>query len=1033
MIKKTRKKMLLMMLLSLVTATTGLAQLQTGSISGTIYDNEGNPLPGVTITIVSESMMGTKSYVTTALGSFRFPAIPHGTYRITAELSGFRTVSRGEIQVSVGKAINVDISMEMSSLEEEVTVTAAPPVVDVQQSKIAVSVDNEFIKNIPISRDLSSIILSAPGSVPSGGRAMTHGSSVRSTSYNLDGVNLKCPAMSRQVVAINFDSMDEVEMITGGHPASVGFTDGAYINVVSKSGGNKFSGSTLVYFTNDDLNQLLWTDENVQSFGVSQPSVDKRWIESSATLGGPIFKDKLWFFASGRFLRRDRSTPFIPFTDPFGYKHEAYDVWRREWMGLFKLTSQITSNLKFTAMAQSLNSRAPITSGSAYGAKVSRTNGDVRTSHVIQGNINYILNQNTFFDARVGYVRNWSPSLMVPDRADLYQIIDYGTPYRYYTNKRFNEQYFQWKIQASAHFTHFKDDFLGGSHEFKGGVEWEDGLGGWDFWRADNMLWYMDTRNPGNYYYGLTDWNGVSDVGRGQLRFYHMNPSGPNLSDGPIQHDRNRRISVYIQDAFTINKRLTLNLGLRYDWMKGFHPETTKYPSGNPLSIYLGEEYVSPYCEEMWPENFPNGHNPFGELYDPGWDPILKFSNLQPRVGLNYDLFGNGRTALKASYGRYSEFLMTQYIGNPLHIFAPTAIRFNWYDMNFNGTPDEDDDYTLYPYDFRLQDPLYQQERVDPNHNSALRDEIIVGVTQELFKNFSLGVNVIYKWEHNILQLGLYNPDSGEYWYHMDQAEAQKYWIPFTTIVPGADDYPDKEVTLYVRANDAPSYYYRMGNPPELERKYAGLELIFNKRMSDGWQFYGSVVYSKAWGNLGGEWGESWGGSSSIAGSPNFFVNNWGRTSTDRPLAIKLMGTAQLPFGILISSYFRHFSGEVWARYANIRPPSSWCDANNAYRDYYGVLLEPVDARRGRSIDELDLRFEKEFMIGDSKKIGLYVDVFNLLGYTNVNVGLDDVYQYNPSGENVSEPGNVTLESSYKRLSSVTGLRTIKFSIRYSF
>jgi len=96
-------------------------------------------------------------------------------------------------------------------------------------------------------------------------------------------------------------------------------------------------------------------------------------------------------------------------------------------------------------------------------------------------------------------------------------------------------------------------------------------------------------------------------------------------------------------------------------------------------------------------------------------------------------------------------------------------------------------------------------------------------------------------------------------------------------------------------------------------------------------------------------------------------------------------------------------------------------------------LVEPVDTRRTRSTDILDLRLEKEFMIGDSKKIGLYVDVFNLLGYSNVNIGQDDVYQYNPSGENVSEPGNVQLESSYKRLSSVEGLRTVKFSLRFSF
>ena len=1013
--------------------STGFAQVQTGSLNGTVYDNEGNPLPGVTVTVASGSMMGTQSFVTSTLGSFRFPALPNGIYTIRAEMPGFKTVTRGDIVIRVGMAVTVNLTMEAATLEEEVTVTASAPVVDVQQSKISFIADDDFIKNIPISRTLTDIIMMAPGSVNSGGNAMTHGSSVRSTNYSLDGVNIKCPAMSRQLVDINFDSMDEVEMVTGAHPASVGFTDGAYINVVTKSGGNNFSGSAIFYYTNDKLNQYLFSDEDINVLGISQPAVDKRWFESDVTLGGPIFKDKLWFFSSVRFHRRDQTTNFIPFTDPFGYYHGPYDVWRQEYQGLAKLTSQISSKIKFTGMFQYLNSHSPITGGSAYGTKVTRTNGDHRTSHVAQGNINYILNQNTFFDLRIGYVRNWSPSLMVPDRADLPQIIDYGTPYQQYTNKRFDEQYYQWKIQLGGHFTYFKDAFLGGSHEFKGGLEWEDGLGGWDFWRIDNMIWYMDTRKPGNYYYGLVNWKGIPNVGMGDIRFYHMNPSGPNLSGGPIQHDRNRRYSGYIQDSFTMAKRLTLNLGLRYDWMKGFHPKTIKQPSGNPLSIYLGEKYVSPYCKENWPENFPSGHNPFGELYDPGWDPILTFSTLQPRIGLSYDIFGNGKTAFKASYGRYSEFLMTQFIGNPLHIFAPTLIRFYWYDMNFNGSPDKDDDYTLYPWDFRLQDPNYQHERVDPSHNSSLRDEIITGITTELFKNFSLGISFIYKWEHNILNLALFNPDSGQYWYNIDTAEAQKYWIPFSTIVPGTSGYPDREVTFYVRSNDAPSYYYRMTNAPELKRKYTGLEFIFNKRMADGWQLYGSIVYSKAWGNIGAEWGESTGASTGIAGSANYFVNRWGKSNADRPLAIKLMGTANIPLGVIFSTYFRYFSGASWGRTANIRPPESWCKAHNGFREYYNVYIEPIDTRRYADSAIVDFRFEKEFRIGESRRLGFYVDVFNLFGYTFVNINRRDVYQYNPSAENVSEPKNVMLNSAFGKASSVDGLRTIKLSVRFAF
>jgi hypothetical protein len=223
----------------------------------------------------------------------------------------------------------------------------------------------------------------------------------------------------------------------------------------------------------------------------------------------------------------------------------------------------------------------------------------------------------------------------------------------------------------------------------------------------------------------------------------------------------------------------------------------------------------------------------------------------------------------------------------------------------------------------------------------------------------------------------------------------------------------------------------------ELKRKYWAFELIFNKRMADGWQVSGSVVYSKSYGHMGGLFSESWGWSL-YGDTPNVFINTYGRTSMDRPLQIKLMGTAQLPFRIFLSAYYRFFSGPPWqpglgTRSSIIVPPVSWCKVHNAYRDYYDVILDDQrEPRRLRSESFLDLRLEKEFRIGDLGRVGIYADVINVLGWSNVNVGLNDVLFYLPFAENDNR-GIVVPPDDYKVVSSVEGIRQVKFSLRFTF
>ncbi|HEX9902431.1 MAG TPA: hypothetical protein VGB72_06175, partial [Acidobacteriota bacterium] len=142
---------------------------------------------------------------------------------------------------------------------------------------------------------------------------------------------------------------------------------------------------------------------------------------------------------------------------------------------------------------------------------------------------------------------------------------------------------------------------------------------------------------------------------------------------------------------------------------------------------------------------------------------------------------------------------------------------------------------------------------------------------------------------------------------------------------------------------------------------------------------------------------------------------------------------AILPYKINFSAYYQYFSGGPWNRYAAIRPAAAWCTANNTYRTYYGVNIEPAGTRRERPWNQLDARLEKEFSLGNWGRLGAYIDVLNLLGFTGVNIGLDDTYRWDSSAEGFGQAGTKTLNTSYRVISSAFGVTTVRATFRFSF
>ena len=219
--------------------------LQTGNIRGKIVDNEGMPLPGVVVTATSPSLIGSITSVSDENGLYRIPRVPPGVYTIKFELPGFNTVVRKGIKVRVGITIKVNVIMEQSTLAEEVTVVASSPMIDVQSSKIESTFTTDVMMNLPLNRSLFQVMELVPG-VTSNLRII-HGGTAISGMDNIDGINSTDPDLQDPGTMVEFEAMEEVEVVTGRLPAEVGHTAGSFVNVVTKSGGNEFHGMVQTY------------------------------------------------------------------------------------------------------------------------------------------------------------------------------------------------------------------------------------------------------------------------------------------------------------------------------------------------------------------------------------------------------------------------------------------------------------------------------------------------------------------------------------------------------------------------------------------------------------------------------------------------------------------------------------------------------------------------------------------------------------------------------------------------------------------
>jgi hypothetical protein len=520
------------------------AQVITGNILGTVRDETGAVVPGALATIRSPALLGgPATCVTNEKGQYRFPALAPGIHSLTVEISGFRTYIEEGLRVQVGATLEQSITLTIAAVAESLTVTSESPVLDTKDSGQSTHYGNEYLQNTPIRRfSMFDLIKSAPGMSPvrpatgASSGVSAFGSGVNENTYLVDGTDFTGAYGGGAVPWVDTDIIEEIQIIGLGASAEYGNLQGAVFNVVSRQGGNDFDFDASYYGQFQEL-----TSRPVK-LPCDCPEGETGYLRNlyrdfTTHLGGPILRDRLWFFGGYQYQRDYDSQPGSDSRFP-----REFDADRIFW----KINWQITPNLKMMTNYHDdfWGGTGPFTVSFPYASGIT-DNG--HNPSLTFADLTHIVSPNTFWDARVsGYY--WTGK-NVPN-------FDYSSPAHLDLATGVWSGGSIWFASASesrsvAHgkVSHYATDFLHGDHDFKFGVQFVAARTDQAWGRPGGAIYY-------DYY------------GEPYLAYFRQ----PYVYGGA-----SRSLGAYADDSLTFGERLTLNLGLRFDHSSAISQDLAKF------------------------------------------------------------------------------------------------------------------------------------------------------------------------------------------------------------------------------------------------------------------------------------------------------------------------------------------------------------------------------------------------------------------------------------------------------------------------
>ena len=981
----------------LLFASVAGAQVQTGSISVKAVDDQGAVMPGATVSITSPVLPRAIEGVTDAGGVFQVPGLAPGTYAVKVVLQGFQTFIRQDVILRQGQTVSFDVPMKVGTVAEAVTVKGETPVVDTRTVGPRTNIDSALLETTPGGKDIWNILeYKAPGVVVEtpdvGGNqgGLQRSMSARGTpnaqnTQLLNGVNVNDPAA--QGFSMNYyipSAFENIQVSTGAQDIAIG-TGGVLINMVTKSGTNAFRGEALQTYQGHNT-QSNNVDQDLLNAGF-RPDANSTQIitNSNFQMGGPIMKNKMFFFGSANYQATHINVPDFPTVVPSYIPTPLSGTSDQDTTDIVagegKITYQLGSANRFEGYLSKQRYDKP-NRGAAAGLTQESNSKELDTFVVSQLAYNRVLSERMFMDAKISYNNTHFP---LYQKTDLQPLTDQSTG-NLYRNRTSSQIMFRRRLQAIANWQYYVPNLVGGRHEFKGGFDNGYTPENVDTIRADDV----------NVAYRSLNAQGQQTI----------TPTTVTIFNTPLHQERAvMSTALYGQDSFTTG-RLNVTGGIRWERIEGYLPAQTTnasqfFPDG---LVFQGVNIGGVIQNYTVQKSFPAVHA------DPLW------YNWAPRVAATYDLFGNGKTALKVSWGKYLDQINT---GTPPNPNANINQVYNWNDLNGDlifqpgnatwdglkyvggefGTLNTTNGLAVATFDRSVRRPY--------------RNELAVTVDHELFGNFLLEVNYLHTRERD--PQGTID-NAIDLW--------PQLYTPITVQDPGRDGVSgtadDQPLTVF-NQNPGVTTTTRTINDDRLANRYNGVDIITTRRFESGWTFLAGYTYSQTKVDL-----------TSLANPNNAFVNAGG-ISGGRRHNFKASGSYLLPYQVLLAANFRLASGLPVTRTWLIPTCSATVTANCLRQTLAnpGVNAEPRGSVELSTLPTLDLRAGRYFDFRRDR-IELSMDVYNL---TNANTVFNTrtATGLTPVRVNGDASQPTTLIQTFLSPTQFLAPRVLRFNITYSF
>ena len=758
-------------------------------------------------------------------------------------------------------------------MAETVQVTAESPLVDVRQSASFQNIRNEMIDKLPRGRDFTSLVTVAPGANDESKLAgiSVDGSSGAENAYIVDGITTTNLQTGRSGKTVVTDFVGEVQVKSSGYAAEFGGSTGGVINVITKSGTNRFRGDAGFYFDNRSMQgaqrpslRLNPSNNLVAEYVTYNKDPFTRW-EPAFTLGGPIVRDRVWFFAGyvPTLLETERTTTLSDASKgTFTQKEKTQNITGNvDWQASSKIRARFAANISNYKRDGSLPNLA-------FGTEIGTSNplypwagvSREQPNATYSGQFDFVASDHLYFGVRGGYFAYDAQDCGIPK--DIWYafgrsnvgLLDIPASLQHpsgFSNLSTNsastyDQYSRKGLDASV--TYFAN--AAGQHTLKGGIQFDQ--------YANNVL--NGEQNSHVYLRWNQAW--AANIGgswRGTYGYYYYRQF---QTTGDI---KSNNVGLYLQDAWTVNNRLTINMGIR--------TESEKVPSYDPISSGKNNAIEFGFREK-----------------------------LAPRIGFAYDVMGDGKWRAYGSYGKFFDITKLEmprgsFGGDKWISRYYTLDTYDYTKIGVNGVfPGTYIEEINFRYNSAASDAAEHGGGVDPDLKPVEQWEATIGLDRELNSTMSVGVRYVHKeLVRTIEDVGVIVPALGEVYYIAN---------------PG---FGLTKTTLPTECNGP------CPDQPPATRDYDGVEFRMTKRMADNWMFNASYLYSRLYGNYSGLASSDEDGRSSpnvnrfFDGLYNSFDQNgdpvFGLLATDRPHQLKLQGIYSFPFGLTASAFYRFTSG----------------------------------------------------------------------------------------------------------------------------